>query len=88
MEFSRQDTGVSCHFLLQGILPTQGSNPHLLSLLHWQAGSLPADQPGKSHLFHRDADVPVSNCSHSSFLPSLVLAALREEISLDLTGCP
>ena len=22
-------TGVGCHFLLQGIFPTQGSNPHL-----------------------------------------------------------
>ena len=29
------------HFLLQGILPTQGSNRHLLCLLHWQAVSLP-----------------------------------------------
>ena len=27
--------------LLQGVFPTQGSNLHLLSLLHWQAGSLP-----------------------------------------------
>ena len=25
---------------LQGIFSTQGSNPHLLQLLHWQAGSL------------------------------------------------
>ena len=30
-------TGVGCHFLLQGIFPTQGSNSHLL---HWQADSL------------------------------------------------
>ena len=30
MEFSRKNTGVGCHFLLQGILPTQGSNPGLL----------------------------------------------------------
>ena len=29
MEFSRQDTGVGCHFLLQGIFLTQGSNPGL-----------------------------------------------------------
>ena len=29
MGFSRQDTGVGCHFLLQGIFPTQGSNPGL-----------------------------------------------------------
>ena len=25
-----------CHFLLQGIFLTQGSNQHLMSLLHWQ----------------------------------------------------
>ena len=29
------------HFLLQGIFQTQGSNPSLVCLLHWQAGSLP-----------------------------------------------
>ena len=32
---------VGCHALLQGIFLTQGLNPHLLCLLHWQAGSLP-----------------------------------------------
>ena len=30
--------------LLQRIFPTQGSNPHLLHLLHWQADSLPLHQ--------------------------------------------
>ena len=34
------DTGVSCHFLFQGIFPTQGLNLCLLSHLHWQADSL------------------------------------------------
>ena len=29
---------VGCHALLQGIFLTQGSNPSLLCLLHWQAG--------------------------------------------------
>ena len=29
-----RNTGVGCRFLLQGIFPTQGSNPCLLSLLH------------------------------------------------------
>ena len=33
-------TGVGCHFLLQGIFLTQGSNPSLLCLLYWQANSL------------------------------------------------
>ena len=30
MGFSGKNTGVGCHFLLQGIFPTQGSNPRLL----------------------------------------------------------
>ena len=36
-----KNTGVGCPALLQGIFPTQGLNPPLLHLLHWQAGSLP-----------------------------------------------
>ena len=39
--FSRQETRVGCHALLQGIFPSQGSNLHFLGLLHWQVGSLP-----------------------------------------------
>ena len=31
-----KNTGVACHFLLQGIFPTQGSNLHFPWLLHWQ----------------------------------------------------
>ena len=38
---------MGCHFLLQGILPTQGLNLCLLYLLHWQALSLPLMPPGK-----------------------------------------
>ena len=34
-------SGVGCHFLLQGISPTQGLNLNLFCLLHWQADSLP-----------------------------------------------
>ena len=32
-DFPGKSTRVDCHFLLQGIFPTQGSNP---SLLHWR----------------------------------------------------
>ena len=39
-DFPGKNTGVGCHFLLQGIFLTQGSNPRLFHLLHWQAGSL------------------------------------------------
>ena len=31
---------MGCHALLQGISLTQGANPQLVCLLHWQAGSL------------------------------------------------
>ena len=34
--FPGRNTGVGHHFILQGIFWTQGSNPHLLHLLHWQ----------------------------------------------------
>ena len=45
LEFSRPEYLSGLPFLLQGIFPTQGSNP---SLLHWQADSLPLVPPGKS----------------------------------------
>ena len=45
-----KNIGVGCHALLQGFFPTQGSNLHLLSLLHWQVGSLPPAPPGKSYV--------------------------------------
>ena len=45
--FPSKNTGVGCHFLLRGIFPTQGSNPCLLHLLHWQMDSLPSAPPGK-----------------------------------------
>ena len=37
------NTGMGCHFLLQGMFLTQGSN---MSLLHWQADSLPLSHQG------------------------------------------
>ena len=42
-DFPGKHTGVGCHFLLQGIFLTQGSN---LCFLHWQADSLPLDHQG------------------------------------------
>ena len=42
-DFPGKNTGVSCHALLQGIFPVQGSNPHLL---HWQVDSLPLSHQG------------------------------------------
>ena len=41
--FPGKNMGVGCYFLLQGIFPTQGSNP---CLLHWQADSVPLSHLG------------------------------------------
>ena len=41
--FTGKNTGVGCHFLLQGTFSTQGSNP---CLLHWQVDSS-TGPPGK-----------------------------------------
>ena len=47
--------------LLQGFFPTQGSNPHLSCLLHWQAGSLPLVPLG-SLIF--PLSYKICSCSH------------------------
>ena len=41
-----KNIGMGCHFFLQAIFPTQGSNPHLLSLLHWKMDSFPLSHLG------------------------------------------
>ena len=50
-----KNSGVGCHAFLQEIFPTQGSNPHLLRPLHWQAGSLlvvkPPGKPLKKNIY-------------------------------------
>ena len=51
--FPGKNTGVGCHFLLQGIFPIQGSNPCLLCPLHWQADSLSLAPPGKPFGIYR-----------------------------------
>ena len=44
--FPGKSTEAGCQFLLQAIFPTQGLNPPLLHLLHWQA-----DSSALSHLW-------------------------------------
>ena len=46
--FPGKNTGMGCHFLLQGIFSIQGSNLCLLHPLHWQADSLPLGHLGSS----------------------------------------
>ena len=43
--------------LLQGIFPTQGLNPHLLHLLHWQVDSLPLHHQGSCYFIYSSESV-------------------------------
>ena len=74
-----KNTGVGCHFLLQGIFPTQGVNP---GLLHWQAGSLLSEPPGKSPGCCKE---PSSDYFHYYRCP-LDRKEIREAHSLYLAG--
>ena len=49
-DFPGKNTGVSCHFLLHGIFPIQGSNLHLQCLVHFQADSLPLSHLGNPEI--------------------------------------
>ena len=46
----------------RGIFPTQGSSPHHLHLLHWQATSSLPVPPGKHQVFSCFLQSVVSNC--------------------------
>ena len=52
-EFPGRNTGVGCHFLLQGIFLTQASNPRLLHHLHWQVDSLPLSHLGSPLIMNK-----------------------------------
>ena len=54
---------VGYQFLLQELFPTQGLNPRLLHLLHWQVDSLPLAPPGKPHkICIMYMYFPIENC--------------------------
>ena len=76
-----KNTGMGCHALLQGIFPTQGSNPHLLCPLHWQAGSSLAP-PGKPSVSRNGGDF----ISCLSPQPCQALALFQNGLSLG-TSC-
>jgi len=59
---------VGCHALLWGIFLIQGSNPHLLLLLHWQAGSLPPVSSRASLVVQMVKNLPVMQETRVQFL--------------------
>ena len=52
-----KNIGMGFYALLQGIFQTQRSNPCLLHLLQWQAGSLPLAPPGKFMTYIEDSSI-------------------------------
>ena len=78
--FPGKNTGTDCHLLLLGIFRTQGLNPHLLHLLHWQADSWPVHHLGNTNYnskliitmallswcqyYLRGDSWPISTCCH------------------------
>ena len=58
MGFPRQEYWSGLHFLLQKVFRIHGSNPSVLCLLHWQAGSLPLAPHGKPiHEFRHSINI-------------------------------
>ena len=67
-----KNTGVGCLAFLQGIFLTQGLNPCLLPLLHWQADSLPLVPPGNPQYHHNNIQLHcliVKTVKRLAFLP-------------------
>ena len=73
------------HCPLQGIFPTQGLNPCLLCLLHWQAGSSPPGKPVQRREAQGEAGHPPR--SPDSWPPGLSGNTLVLFKSRRLGGC-
>ena len=75
MRYLSKNNGMGCHFLLQGIFPTQESNPHLLQHLHWQVDSLPLSYLGSPQIVPSIHLLPFDNfricCDTICFIPDI-----------------
>ena len=83
MGFSRQEYWNGLHALLQGIFPTQGSNPRLL---HWQADSLSLSHlgsPTSEDTKNQTPSFPLSD-SLPWYSPSLLHASPPQYTSLQV----
>ena len=79
--FPGNNTGVGCHFLLQGIYPTQESNPRLLHLRDWLVSLALADRSftavplGKTYMLS-------ASCEMLSWMNHKLESRLLGEISI------
>ena len=87
MGFSRQEYGMGCHFLLQGIFLTQGSNLSFSHLLHSQGDSLPLSHLGSPQIlrttlkFYNTSKVRVLFLSLTSIFATIGKPTPRKSIA-------
>ena len=87
VNFPGQSIGVGCHFLLQGIFPTQGSNLPLLCPLHMQANPLPLLPSIHSNNFWEfDIETPTKNLTLSTLKKFLVYSETICNLVLHFPG--
>ena len=90
IEFSRQEYWNGLHFLLQGIFMTQGLNPCLLCLLHWQARFLPVVPCGKPLTFvecHYLVLIEINSLNHVLLYIIVIAPDILVYFSQYLTQC-
>ena len=85
-EFSGQEHWSGCHFILQGIFVTQGSNLHFLHPLHWQADSLPLQnlRSPRNIIFPANSGKKKKN---TCYLASLQTTVTPHDEPWDNSGC-
>ena len=77
-----KNSELGCHALLQGIFPTQGSNLHLLCLLHWQVCSLLLAPPGKALTWHKTSSTVGQQLSSPELQPHASCSLMQNHICL------
>ena len=82
-DFPGKDTGVGCHFLLQGIFPTQGSNLGILHLRQILLGIESSHWGLRTSLQHQPK---VCLCSVEALRKSLSSLMERTEAGGEITG--
>ena len=91
-----KNTGVGCHFQLQGVFLTQGLNPRLLHLLHWQVDSLPLCHLVRPHLWVAAAAAslqlcptlcnPIDGCPPGSAILGILQARTLEWVAISFSS--
>ena len=82
-DFPGKNAGGGCHFLLQRIFPTQGSNP---SLLIWQVNSLPLSHQGRPDFYEQRSQSIFSKSLPFLYCDSWVLILSFIDVAWVLTS--